>query len=166
MTLESRRTKTGRCLLSMAMILTIVASIGFNWLGWTGHHIFNPEWHPHARFHGAQLSFLIVALSLGCGWLLWRRSVEPRLAVGLVVAVLVLFWAGEFFAFAIPGASPSPVLGQPNTLQLLSVEIHGNLLFSGFVIGLSLLGGVLATPRAEAAATEWTTLSPASGGRP
>lgn len=119
----------GRLLLSLVVLATVVAEIGFTWIGWTGEHVFNPDWHPHARFHAAQLVGFGIALSLGGLWMVWRRSLEPRVAASAVAGALICLWGAEFFAFAVPGTSPSPNPAEPNTLQLLGLAIHGNLLF-------------------------------------
>src|SRR5258707_2264732 len=59
-------------------------------LDWSPNHLLNPLWHPHARFHGALLLFLLAGGSLTGTWLLWRRSKKPevafRVAAGLSVA--------------------------------------------------------------------------------
>lgn len=134
----------GRLLLSLVLVATIIAEIGFTWFGWTGEHIFNPDWHPHARFHAAQMVGFIVVMSLGGLWLVWRRSREPHIATSMVAGAGVCYWGGEFFAFFIPGTSPSPIVAEPNTFQLFGSEVYGNLFFSGLLIALSALGGLLA----------------------
>lgn len=133
----------GRLLLSLVLLATIVAEIGFTWIGWTGEHVFNPDWHPHGRFHAAQQTGFVVVMSLGGLWLAWRRSREPHVAILAVAAAVVCFWGAEFFAFFVPGTSPSPDLADPNTFSLLGFEVYGNLFFSGVMIALSVLACLL-----------------------
>jgi len=133
----------GRLLLSLVLLATIVAEIGFTWIGWTGEHIFNPDWHPHARFHAAQLVSFVIAMSIVDLWLVWRRSLESRIVILAATAFPVLYWGAEFFAFFVPGTSPSPVLANPNTFRLLGFEVYGNLFFSGAMIALSVLACLL-----------------------
>jgi hypothetical protein len=53
---------------------------------WNTTHLFNPAWHPHARFHDALFLLILDATSLVILWLLWRPSKEPE--IGLRVAAL------------------------------------------------------------------------------
>lgn len=64
-------------------------------------------------------------------------------AASVVAGMLVCIWGGEFFAFAVPGTSASPTPNEPSMLQLLNLEIHGNLLFSAILIVVSVLGALL-----------------------
>lgn len=135
--------RVGRSLLSFVLLATIVASIGFTWVGWTGEHIFNPAWHPHGRFHAAQLMCFVILMSLAGFWLVWRHSREPRIAVFVVAMLMTTLWGSEFLAFIVPGTSPSPELDNPNTFSVLGLQIYGNLFFSGVMIALSVLALLL-----------------------
>ena len=55
-------------------------------LDWSPNHLLNPLWHPHARFHGALLLFLVAGVSMTGTWLLWRRSKEPKVAFQVAAA--------------------------------------------------------------------------------
>lgn len=140
-----KTTLIGRLLLTLVLLATIVAEIGFTWIGWTGEHIFNPAWHPHARFHAVQLSSFVILLSLMSLWLVWQRSLEPRIIILAVTALMVFFWGAEFIAAAVPGTSPNPILSEPNTFSLFGFQVHGNLFFSTVMIALSVLGYWLAS---------------------
>lgn len=133
----------GRLLLSLVLLATIVAEIGFTWIGWTGEHVFNPDWHAHARFHAAQLVSFAIAMSIVGLWLVWQHSLESRTAMLAAAAFPVLYWGAEFFAFFVPGTNPSPDLANPNTFLLLGFEVYGNLFFSGAMIALSVLACLL-----------------------
>jgi hypothetical protein len=130
----------GRSLLSLVIVASVAAVFGFTW---NGSHVFNPEWHPHARFHAAQIAGIAAAGSVVGLWLVWRRSPEPRVATLAVAAAAVCFWGAEFFAFFVPGTSPSPDLANPNTFRLLGFEVYGNLFFAGAMIALSVLACLL-----------------------
>ena len=71
----------GRLILSLVLVSSAAALIGFQW---NDSHVFNPGWHPHARFHAVQLLIFGIAMSSTELWLLWRRSLEPR--IGAVAA--------------------------------------------------------------------------------
>lgn len=132
--------QAGRVVLAVPLALGIVAFIAYQW---NTTHVFNPKWHPHARFHAVQLGLFFITLS-GIGfWLLWGSGISPRTAAWLAAAVPFVFWSGEFVALLVPGTDPSPDPDHPNTFPLLGRHVHGNLFFSACMIILSLLGVVL-----------------------
>lgn len=120
----------GRLILTGMLLATIAAEVAFTWIGWTGEHVFNPEWHPHARYHAAWTVAFVIALAVVGLLLLWRRADDPQSATKTVAAIGVLYWATEFFGFALPHTSASPDLLEPNTFPLLGLDIHGNLVFA------------------------------------
>jgi hypothetical protein len=98
-----------RHLLASKVILSFVlagGSIMSFVLDWSPNHLLNPLWHPHARFHAAVLLFLFAGVAATALWLIWRRSLEPR--VGLTAAALLSasYWTPFFFIpFLLPGSS-------------------------------------------------------------
>lgn len=75
-------------------------------LDWSPNHLLNPLWHPHARFHGALLLFLLAGVSVMGTWLLWRRSAEPGVAFKAAIAISVSYWTPLFFIpYLLPSAS-------------------------------------------------------------
>jgi uncharacterized protein DUF6640 len=137
--------RLGRLVLSLVLVATILALFGFQW---NGTHVFNPEWHPHARFHAVQLTGLATAASILGLWLLWRRSAEPRVAATVAAILPLVFWAGEFYALLVPGTDPAFDLDNPNTVDLpIGVAVYGNLLFAGLMVVLSIVGYLLAWRR-------------------
>lgn len=91
--------------LLMTFILVAQALLGFL-LDWSPNHLRNPAWHPHARFHGALLLFLLAGASGTCLWLLWRKSPEPHVALIASAAISCAFWAPFFFVTSLlPGAT-------------------------------------------------------------
>jgi hypothetical protein len=88
--------------LLMTFILITQAILGFL-LDWSPNHLLNPAWHPHARFHGALLLFLLAGASGTCLWLLWRKSPEPHVALIASAAISCAFWTPFFFVtFLLP----------------------------------------------------------------
>ena len=67
-------------------------------LDWSSNHLLNPLWHPHARFHGALLLFLLAGVSIMATWLLWRRSKEPEVAFMVATAISVAYWTPLFIS--------------------------------------------------------------------
>lgn len=75
-------------------------------LDWSPNHLLNPLWHPHARFHGALLLFLLAGVSMMATWLLWRRSKEPEIAFVVAAAISVAYWTPLFYIpLILPSAS-------------------------------------------------------------
>jgi len=91
----------GRLLISLATLLTGVVP----WLtDWNDTHVFNPQWPPHARFHGAVSIALSTALSPVALWLLWRRSADPAAAATVAALIPAAYWGPFFAAALLPGA--------------------------------------------------------------
>lgn len=130
-----------KILLSVVLVGGVAAWIGFQW---NDTHVFNPDWHPHARFHAVQLGLLFCGLSLALLGLLWSGFTTFRKSILLAASVPLLFWSGEFVALLVPGTNPSPDLAEPNTFSLLGMDVHGNLFFSGVMILLTLVALVCA----------------------
>src|ERR1700738_4718981 len=91
----------GRVLLTLVMGMSTSASFVCDW---SPNHLLNPLWHPHARFHGALLLFLLAGVSVTATWLLWRRSKEPEVAFTVAAAISVAYWTPLFY---IPFVLPS-----------------------------------------------------------
>src|SRR5947209_8608184 len=66
-------------------------------LDWSPNHLLNPLWHPHARFHGALLLFMLAGVSATGIWLLWRKSKEPEVAVRAAALLSLSFWTPLFY---------------------------------------------------------------------
>lgn len=131
----------GRFLTTLALIATPVALTIFLF---NEDHALNPAWHPHARFHGAMLAWFGITMSLLGLWLLWRNSGERKVGALAAAAIVFLLWSGEIFASFIPRTGLTPDLANPNSVGLpLGIEIHGNILFTGLMIILSVVGGGL-----------------------
>ncbi len=76
-------------------------------LDWSGNHLLSPEWHPHARFHGGLLMFLLAGVSLTGTWLPWRKSKEPHIAILTAALIALSFWSPLLYVGSIvPGATP------------------------------------------------------------
>jgi hypothetical protein len=132
--------QVGRIILTVPLAAGIIAFAAFQW---NTTHVFNPKWHPHARFHAVQIGLFFIALSAIGLWLVWGSAVSPPTAAWLAAAVPVVFWGGEFAALLVPGTDPSPDPANPNTFPLLGAHVHGNLFFSACMMVFSLLGSVL-----------------------
>jgi hypothetical protein len=95
--------RLGRALLTF--VLAAQAVSGFV-LDWKSNHLLNPLWHPHARFHGALLLFLLTGVSTIAVWLLWRESREPEVAQTAAALISFSFWTPFFYVtFLLPSAT-------------------------------------------------------------
>jgi len=89
--------------LSFVLVAGAVISTAIDW---NTTHLFNPAWHPHARFHGALFLMILDATTLIALWLLWRRSKEPEIGVKVAALFAAAVWTPFFYIEAlIPGSS-------------------------------------------------------------
>jgi hypothetical protein len=110
------RVAAGRILLTFALVAGTIASFV---LDWRPNHLLNPLWHPHARYHGALLLFMLAGVSATGIWLLWRKSAEPEIALRAAAFLSLSFWTPLFYITSIlPGSTTWA--GTPETGPRLS----------------------------------------------
>ncbi len=110
------RLKLARTILTGVLLLGAALSFA---LDWSANHLLNPAWHPHARFHGALLLFLLAGVSLTGVWLLWRDSKEPDVAVKAAALISASSWTPLFYITSVlPGSTAWA--GDPNAIPHLT----------------------------------------------
>jgi uncharacterized protein DUF6640 len=120
------RTQMGRMLLTLVLAATTIASFV---LDWSPNHLLNPLWHPHARFHGALLLFMLAGVS-GIGiWLLWRKSKEPETALLAAALLSLSFWTPLFYITSLLPGSTSWA-GSPET----DPRLHGSIVTPNLIV--------------------------------
>src|SRR5882757_68378 len=98
-----RRIKVAKVLMTFVLLGGSVLSFV---LDWSPNHLFNPLWHPHARFHGALLLFFLAGVALTGTWLLWRRSTEPQVAFIVAALLSASYWLPLFYIpYLLPSSS-------------------------------------------------------------
>src|SRR2546423_11957436 len=98
-----RRMRLGKFILSFVLVVGAIVSTAVDW---NTTHLFNPAWHPHARFHDALFLLLLDGATLIVLWLLWRPSREPAVAVTAATLFSLAVWTPFLYIeAAIPGAS-------------------------------------------------------------
>jgi hypothetical protein len=124
----------GRLILTGILLMQSV--LGFA-LDWSGNHLLNPLWHPHARFHGALLLFLLTGVSLLGIWLLWRQSKEPEVAIVAAAVISLSFWTPFFYiTFLLPSATPWA--GDPARVPHLGGSVfYPNVAVAGLFLALT-----------------------------
>lgn len=122
--------------LLLTFVLTIQTILGFV-LDWSGNHLLNPLWHPHAKFHGALLLFLLAGVSITGVWLLWRRSREPEVATKVSALISFSFWSPFFYiTFLLPGSTPWA--GNPSSVpHIAGYVFYPNILVAGIFLVLT-----------------------------
>jgi hypothetical protein len=91
---------------SLLAALALASALGTYRADFDKHHVFNPSWSPHARFHAAAYALLNIGVALASFWLClwlpfgWQSSI--KMASGL----LVLMGSILFLSSLIPGTSP------------------------------------------------------------
>jgi hypothetical protein len=105
----------------LTFVLVTQAILGFV-LDWSPNHLLNPEWHAHARFHGALLLFLLTGVSATGVWLLWRQSKEPEVALKVAAMISFSFWTPFFYVTYL---LPSSTLwaGQPGSVPHIAGQV-------------------------------------------
>ena len=130
------RKKIAKTLLSVLVVVSTLVSVVVDW---NASHVFNPDWHPHGRFHDVMLLTLLVAFIPILLWLLWRKSKEPEVAVKVTTAILVTFWGSFYINLLIPGTSPAANVEELPP-SLLGIPLYPNMVVAAIIIVLSLIG--------------------------
>lgn len=128
------RTILGKSILSFVLVAGAVISTAVDW---NTTHLFNPAWHPHARFHGALFLMILDATSLMVLWMLWRKSAEPRVALNVAALFVAAVWTPFFYIETlVPGAS---LLASDNVpmLKLGSLSIAPNVAVGAVLLCLA-----------------------------
>jgi hypothetical protein len=137
------RITTARILMTVVLLGGSILSFV---LDWSPNHLLNPLWHPHARFHGALLLFLLAGVSALGTWLLWRRSPEPDLGFKVGLGIAIAYWTPLFY---IPFLLPSSTwwAGRPGAEPHADgVLIYPNLIVAAVFLLASLFAFWLSRP--------------------
>jgi hypothetical protein len=95
--------RIARLMFSLALVASAAIATGVDW---NHTHLFHPDWHPHARFHGALFIFLTNAMCVMALWLLWRKTQDQRLPFHIALWVMMALWAPFFvIEYLVPGSS-------------------------------------------------------------
>jgi hypothetical protein len=97
--------RVSRLLLSGAAVGTV---IGTAYADLNRSHVFNPNWPPHARFHGMAGWGTVAGAQLLALWLLWRPAAqrsEQDVAVKAAALLPVAAWAPFFLALLTSGTA-------------------------------------------------------------
>lgn len=129
------RKKLAKILLSVLVVVSTLVSVVVDW---NASHVFNPDWHPHGRFHDVMLLTLLVGLVPLLLWLLWRSSKEPEVAVKVTTAILLLFWGSFYINLLIPGTTPAANL-EESPPSLLGIPMYPNMVVAAIIMILALI---------------------------
>ena len=129
-----------RILLSILHVGGTLASFA---LDWRSNHLLNPEWSPHARFHGGLFLFSMAGVAATSLWLLWRTSREPSVAIVAAAFLMLAYWTPLFYVNAVvPGSSIwAGTLGQEPRWG--NAVVYPNLIFAGVVVVVSIVAAAL-----------------------
>lgn len=130
----------------LTAILTTTAALSF-YLDWSPNHLLNPLWHPHARFHGALLLFLLAGTAATGIWLLWRKSPEPEIAIRAAAFLSLAFWTPLFYITTLLPSSTSWAGDPAHDPRLTGSLLTPNLLVAAAFIALTITAAALTTPR-------------------
>jgi hypothetical protein len=135
------RARLGKFILGFVLVVGAVISTAVDW---NTTHLFNPAWHPHARFHDALFLLLLDGATLIVLWLLWRPGREPGVAVIAATLFALAVWTPFLYIEAlIPGTSLLASNDVP-MLKLAGLVLPPNLAIAIVSIVLTLVGYALA----------------------
>ena len=136
-----QRSTIGKAILTFVLVAGAAIATAVDW---NATHLFNPAWHPHARFHDALFLLFLDAASLVMLWLLWRRSPEPRVGVAAATLFALAAWTPFFYIETlIPGTSLIATDQMP-ILRLGGLSLPPNLVVAIVLVLLALAGYALA----------------------
>jgi len=140
--------KLGKIIISFVLIVGAIVSVAVDW---NDTHLFNPDWHPHARFHDALMLALLCGVSAIGLWQLWRKSAEPELAIKIAALIIVAFWLPFFWiTWLVPGTSLLATEGVSElVLHLGGLNIYPNVIIAGVLLTLTATGYFLTRLRAK-----------------
>jgi hypothetical protein len=96
--------------------LGILLPIGAHIADYNKTHIFNPNWTPHAKFHGGQtlmFSILLGAISI---FFAWRKTRDRLNGVLATFSFAAVYWVAQAGAILYPGTAPF----DPDTITPMS----------------------------------------------
>jgi len=131
--------RIARLILTVELLLGVFLSF---LLDWSDNHLLHPAWHPHARFHAALLLFFLAGASGIALWLMWRRSLEPRVAIDVAALITGAFWTPLFYVTSVlPGSTAwaGPSGAEPH--------LAGVLFLPNLAVALLFLGAAAAAHR-------------------
>ena len=136
----------GKSILSFVLVVGAVVSTAVDW---NTTHLFNPAWHPHARFHDALFLMILDAMTLVALWLLWRKSREPEIGVKVAALFAAAVWTPFFYIEAlIPGTSLLAADDVP-VLRVAGRSFPPNLVVAAVLFLLTVIGYWLARDAAH-----------------
>ena len=144
------REKLAKILLSVLMIVSTLVSIVVDW---NSSHVFNPDWHPHGRFHDVMLLTLLVGLIPITLWLLWRKSTETEVGIKVTTAILVTFWGSFYLNLLVPGTTPAADLEVPPPV-VFGIPLYPNMVVAAVIIILALFSYWLYVSSSESSIEE------------
>jgi len=133
--------RLGKFLLTFVLVIGAILATAVDW---NTTHLFNPAWHPHARFHDAMYLLLLDTTSILVLWLLWRGSTEPDLGVTVAALFSLAVWTPFFYIEAlIPGTSPIAEEKMP-VVHVGGMRLAPNVIIAAVLVLLTLIGYWLA----------------------
>ncbi len=83
----------------------VTLPLGSFWADYNETHIFNPNWPPHAKFHGGQTLSMSILLGLMTLVFAWRKTGDPRSAVIATTGFSALYYVSQGTAIFYPGTA-------------------------------------------------------------
>lgn len=91
---------------ALLIVLALASAVGTYIADFDEHHVFNPSWTAHARFHSAAYAILNIGCALICVVLCLFTPLGRHSSLVMACALLFLMGLVLFLATAVKGTSP------------------------------------------------------------
>ena len=98
-------------------LLGILLPLGGHLADFNRTHIFNPNWPPHAKFHGAQTLMFTWLLSICSVYFAWRKTNDRLISVLAAALFAAVYFIAQMGAILYPGTA----LFDPDTITSASM---------------------------------------------
>jgi hypothetical protein len=86
-------------------LLAILLPLGSHLADFNRTHIFNPNWPPHAKFHGGQTLMFSWLLGICSAFFAWRKSKDRLTSVLAASLFAAVYWIAQIGAIFYPGTA-------------------------------------------------------------
>jgi hypothetical protein len=99
--------------------VSIYLVIGAHLADYSGTHIFNPRWPPHAKFHDGQTLMFAIFLAVFTIFFAAKKTQDRRITLIATTSLAAMYWVTQALAIVYPGtAFVDPEFNTPSAYLL------------------------------------------------